>query len=59
MSKMRYKNQITDSIVDARDIIKNVGRGIEMGKIDVPSALTNLAEALRKLESAKSLVDKE
>ena len=37
MSKMRYKNQITDSIVDARDIIKNVGRGIEMGKIDVPS----------------------
>ena len=59
MSKMRYKNQITDSIVDARDIIKNVGRGIEMGKIDVPSALTNLAEAMRNLESAKSLVDKE
>ena len=48
----KYKLMITD-------IIKNVGRGIEMGKIDVPSALTNLAEALRKLESAKSLVDKE
>ena len=54
----RYKEQITDSIVDAKEIIKSVGRGIEQGKIDIPSALTNLAEAIRKLEDAKSLVDK-
>ena len=59
MSKMRYKDQISDSVVDAWEIIKNVGRGIELGKIDIPSALSNLAEAMRKLESAKSLIDKE
>jgi hypothetical protein len=58
MSKLRYKDLLSDSIVDARDIIRNVGRGIEQGKIDIPSALSNLAEAMRKLEAAKSMVDK-
>ena len=58
MSKIRYKDQLSDSIVDAREIIKSVGRGIEQGKIDIPSALSNLAEAMRKLEAAKSIVDK-
>ena len=53
MSKLRYKDQLSDSIVDARDLIRNVGRGIEQGKIDIPSALSNLAEAMRKLEAAK------
>ena len=56
---MRYKNKITDDIVDARDIIQGVGRGIEKGQIDINSALMNLAEAMKKLESAKAFVDKE
>jgi hypothetical protein len=34
MSKLRYKDQLTDSIVDARDIIRNVGRGIAKSMVD-------------------------
>ena len=59
MSKLRYKSQITDDITDAREIIKSVGRGIEKAKIDPQSAIANLAEAIRKLESAKYYVDRE
>jgi len=59
MSKLRYKERITDDIVDAREIIRMVGRGIENGNIDIQSAMINLAEAVRKLESAKSFVDRE
>ena len=59
MSNLRYKNKITDDIVDAREIIRSVGRGIENGKIDPQSAMINLAEAIRKLESAKNYVDRE
>lgn len=59
MSNLRYKNKITDDIVDAREIIRSVGRGIENGNIDPQSAMINLAEAIRKLESAKNYVDRE
>ncbi len=59
MSNLRYKNKITDDIVDAREIIRSVGRGIENGNIDPHSAMINLAEAIRKLESAKNYVDRE
>tara|TARA_R110002020_G_scaffold378912_1_gene589946 strand:+ start:288 stop:467 length:180 start_codon:yes stop_codon:yes gene_type:complete len=59
MSKLRYKEKITDDIVDAREIIRMVGRGIENGNIDPQSAMINLAEAIRKLENAKSFVDRE
>mgnify|MGYP003640876840 FL=1 len=59
MSKLRYKEKITDDIVDAKEIIRMVGRGIENGNIDTQSAIVNLAEAIRKLENAKSFVDRE
>ena len=59
MSQRKYKHMITDNISDAREIVRMVGRGIEQGKIDVPSALQNLAEAVRKLQSAQDLVDRE
>ena len=50
-SKLKFKNQITDSLTDAYEIIKTVGRGIEKGQIDPHSAMSNLAESLRKLEA--------
>ena len=59
MSKLRYKETITDVINDAIDIVRMVGRGIENRKIDPQSAMINLAEAVRKLESAKNYVDRE
>ena len=59
MSKLKFKNIITDNISDAREIVRMVGRGIENGHIDVPSALQNLAEAIRKLQSAQDYVDRE
>jgi septation ring formation regulator EzrA len=51
--------KITDDIADAHEIIRNVGRTIQEGKTDVPSVLHNLAEALKKLESAKYYIDRE
>ena len=59
MPKLRYKEQITDALVDAREIIRAVGRGIETAKIDPQSAMTNLAEAMRKLDNAKDYVNRE
>jgi hypothetical protein len=59
MSKFRYKEKITDDITDTLDIIKSVGRGIEQGHIDAGSAMSNLASALRKLESALYYIDRE
>jgi len=57
--KFKYKAKITDDIQDAHEIIRNVGRTIREGKTDVNSALHNLAEALKKLESAKYYIDRE
>jgi uncharacterized protein with von Willebrand factor type A (vWA) domain len=57
--KFKYKAKITDDIADAHEIIRNVGRTIQEGKTDVTSALHNLAEALKKLESAKYYIDRE
>jgi predicted fused transcriptional regulator/phosphomethylpyrimidine kinase len=59
MANLRYKEKITDSISDAGEIIRSVGRGIEQAKIDPQSAISNLAEAVRKLESAKYYVERE
>jgi len=59
MSNLKYKEKITDDLTDAYEIIKSVGRGIETGKIDIQSAMINLAESLRKLESAKAFIDRE
>ena len=52
-------SKITDDIMDAHEIIRNVGRTIQEGKSDVNSALHNLATALKKLESAKYYIDRE
>jgi hypothetical protein len=57
--KFKYKAKITDDIFDAHEIIRNVGRTIQEGKTDVNSALHNLSEALKKLESAKYYIDRE
>jgi hypothetical protein len=58
MSELHFKNQINDNLTDAYEIIRSVGRGIETGKIDPKSAMMNLAESLRKLESVKDYIDK-
>ena len=58
MSELQFKNQINDQLSDAYEIIQNVGRGIEKGHIDPKSAMINLAESLRKLESVKQYIDK-
>jgi hypothetical protein len=58
MSNYKYQAKITDDIDDAREIIKNVGRSIKDGKTDKESALTNLASALEKLESARYYIDR-
>lgn len=59
MAQYRYKAKVTDDIEDAKEIIRNTGRMLQEGKIDKPSALNNLAEAIKKLESAKYYVDRE
>ena len=58
MSELKFKNQISDSLTDAYEIIRNVGRGIEKGHIDPKSAIINLAESLRKLDSVKDYISK-
>ena len=59
MAQYRYKAKVTDDIEDAKEIIRNTGRMLQEGKIDKPSALNNLAMAIKKLESAKYYVDRE
>jgi hypothetical protein len=59
MAHYKYKNKITDDVVDAREIILSVGRALNSGNIDKASALTNLAEAIKKLESALYYIDRE
>ena len=58
MSKFVYKEQVVDLVVDSAEIVRHVGRGIEKGKIDINSAMTNLASALRKLETATDYLRK-
>lgn len=59
MAFYRYKAKVTDDLEEAKDIVKQVGRMIQEGKIDKASTLTNLAKALKKIESAKYFVDRE
>jgi len=59
MAFYRYKAKVTDDLEEAYDIVKQVGRMIQEGKTDKASALTNLAKALKKIESAKYYVDRE
>ena len=59
MAQYKFKNKVTDDLVDATDIVKQVGRMINEGKTDIRSALDNLARAVKKLESAKYYIDRE
>lgn len=59
MAQYRYKAKLTDDIEDAREIIRTTGLMLKEGKIDKASALTNLAKALTKLDSAKYYIDRE
>ena len=59
MAQYRYKAKVTDDIEDAREIIRNTGKMLQEGKIDKSSALNNLANAIKKLDSAKYYVDRE
>ena len=59
MASYRYKNKVTDDIEDAKEIVRTTGKMIQEGKIDKDSALNNLANAIKKLESAKYYVDRE
>lgn len=59
MAQYRYKAKLTDDIEDAREIIRNTGKMLQEGKIDKASALTNLANAIKKLDSAKYYIDRE
>jgi hypothetical protein len=58
MGKLKFTEKVTDDVVDAIDIIKNVGRAIAENKIDKSSALNNLSIAVKKLESAKYYIDR-
>jgi hypothetical protein len=58
MAKLKFTEKVTDDVVDAMDIIKNIGRAINENKIDKASALNNLSIALKKLESAKYYIDR-
>jgi hypothetical protein len=55
----KYKNKVTDDLEDAYEIIRNVGRSIHENKTDMQSVMQNLANALKKLESAKYYIDRE
>lgn len=57
-TEYKFREKLTDDIVDAHEIIRNLGRSLTEGKIDKASALDNLARAMKKLESAKYYIDR-
>ena len=59
MAFYSYKSAVTDNLEEAYDIVKNVGRMLQEGKIDKESTLRNLETALKKIEAAKYYVDRE
>lgn len=59
MAYYKYKAKITDDVDDAINIIQMIGKALNEGKTDKASALTNLAIALKKLESARYYIDRE
>jgi hypothetical protein len=59
MASYRYKAKITDDVVDAKDIIQNLGRSVLENKIDKESVISNLSAAFKKLESALYYIDRE
>ena len=59
MGHYKWKRKVTDDLEDARDIVKQLGRMITESKADKASVITNLASALKKIESAKYYVERE
>lgn len=59
MAYYKYKEKVTDDLVEAHEIVRNVGKMLNEGKIDKQSTLDNLARAIKKIESAKYYVDRE
>ena len=59
MAYYKFKAKITDDIEDAINIVQMVGKALNEGKTDKASALSNLAAALKKLESARYYIDRE
>lgn len=59
MAYYKYKAKATDDLTEAHEIVRNVGKMIEDGKIDKRSTLDNLGRALKKIEGAKYWVDRE
>lgn len=59
MAYYKFKAKITDDIDDAINIIQMIGKALNEGKTDKASALSNLAAALKKLESARYYIDRE
>jgi hypothetical protein len=57
-AEYRYKDKITDDIVDAHETIRVTAKALNEGKIDKASALDNLARALKKLEAAKYYIER-
>jgi len=57
-TEYKFREKLTDDIVDAHEIIRNLGRSLQEGKIDRESMLDNLLRAMKKLESAKYYIDR-
>ena len=54
----KFREKITDDIVDAHETIRVTAKALSEGKIDKASALDNLERALKKLEAAKYYIDR-
>lgn len=54
----KFREKITDDIVDAHETIRVTAKALNEGKIDKASALDNLARALKKLEAAKYYIER-
>ena len=57
-AEYKFREKITDDIVDAHETIRVTAKALTEGKIDKASALDNLARALKKLESAKYYIER-
>lgn len=57
-TEYKFREKLTDDIVDAHEIIRNLGRSLTENKIDRESMLDNLLRAMKKLESAKYYIDR-
>jgi hypothetical protein len=59
MANYRYKEKISDDLVDALDIIKNAGKSLVAGHAEKNALIDSLTAAYKKLESAKYYLERE